>query len=64
MNHDGAVEAQLLQALAELRRSYERDAKPYIDRLVGIRSRQTPAPLLLTADQAKEFIELTMSARL
>ena len=64
MNRDGTVEAQLLQALAELRRSYERDAKPYIDRLVEIRARQTPAPLLLTADQAKEFIDLTMSARL
>ena len=64
MDLDGAVEAQLLQALAELRRSYERDAKPYIDRLVEIRSRQTPGPLLLTADQAKEFIELTMSERL
>lgn len=36
------------QALAELRKSYERAAKPYIDRLVAIKSMEPPQPFLLT----------------
>ena len=48
------------QTLADLRRSYERNAKPYIDRLVAIRAIQPPAPVALTLDQAREFIDITM----
>ena len=59
---DSAEERYLFQTLAELRRAYERDAKPYIDRLVAIRSMRSSVPLVLTLDQAREFIDITMSA--
>jgi len=55
-------EAYCYEMLAQLRRSYESDAKPYIDRLVKLKSMQTPAPIVLTLDQAREFIDFTMSA--
>ena len=50
------------QALAELRKSYERGAKPYIDRLVAINSMRPAPSITLTLDQAREFIDFTMSA--
>jgi hypothetical protein len=49
------------QALAELRKSYERAAKPYIDRLVTIRSTSSTSSITLTLDQAREFIDFMMS---
>lgn len=57
---DTAEERYCLQALAELRRSYERDAKPYIDRLVQLRSTRPVPTITLTLDQAREFIDFTM----
>jgi hypothetical protein len=39
------------QVLAELRRSYELQAKPYIDRLVAIQCLRPPPPLVLTLDK-------------
>ena len=60
---EDAEERYCYQMLAELRKSYERDAKPYIDRLVALKSMQTPAPIVLTLDQAREFIDFSMSAR-
>jgi len=42
-----AEERYCYQALADLRKSYDAAAKPYIDRLVAINSMQTPAPILL-----------------
>lgn len=53
-------EQYCLKRLAELRESYELDAKPYIDRLVNIRAMRTTAPLVLPIEQAREFIELIM----
>ena len=51
------------QMLAELRKSYELDAKPYLDRLARIKG-MSPAPaIVLTTDQAREFIELTMGTK-
>jgi hypothetical protein len=50
------------QMLAELRKSYERDAKPYIDRLAAIKSRQPAPSIVLTLDQAREFIGFTMNS--
>lgn len=49
--HRGAAmteEAYLLQCLAELREAHERDAKPYLDRLVTIQAMKTPKPFVLT----------------
>lgn len=56
-------ERYLLERLAELRKSHELAAKPYIDRLVAIRSMQTTPSITLTLDQAREFVDFTMSAR-
>jgi hypothetical protein len=56
-------ERYLLDRLAELRKDYELAAKPYIDRLVAIRSMQTTPSITLTLDQAREFVDFTMSAR-
>ena len=50
------------QRLAELRELYERDARPYIDKLVAIESMRTAPRITLTLDQAREFIDFTMSA--
>lgn len=50
-------EQYCFQMLAELRKSYERDAQPYIDRLVAIRSMRTVPSISLTLDQARAFIE-------
>ncbi len=58
-----AEERYLLDRLAELRKDYELAAKPYIDRLVAIRSMQTTPSITLTLDQAREFVDFTMSAR-
>jgi hypothetical protein len=51
------------QVLADLRKSYERDAKPYIDRLAAINSMRPAPGITLTLDQAREFIDFSMSAR-
>jgi nucleoid-associated protein YejK len=59
---ENAEERYCYQMLAELRKSYERDAKPYIDRLVAIKSTQAPS-ITLTLEQAREFVDFTMSAR-
>ena len=59
---ENAEERYCYQMLAELRKSYERDAKPYIDRLVAIKSMQAPS-ITLTLDQAREVVDFTMSAR-
>ena len=62
-DQENAEERYCLQALANLRKSYETAAQKYIDRLVRIRSLQTPAPIVLTLDQAHEFINVTMNMR-
>ena len=54
-------EQHCYQMLAELRQSYERAAKPYIDRLVAIKSMQPSPSITLTVDQAREFIDVTMT---
>jgi hypothetical protein len=36
-----------LEMLALMRKLYERDAQPYIDRLVSIKSMQPPQPMFL-----------------
>ena len=59
---ENAEERYCYQMLAELRKSYEQAAKPYIDRLVAIKSVQQPS-ITLTLDQAREFVDFTMSAR-
>ena len=53
-------ERYCLQMLAELRKAYERDAKPYIDRLIAIHSMRPSKTLVLSIDQAREFIDFTM----
>jgi hypothetical protein len=45
------------QALADLRRSYDAAAKPYIDRLVLIKSLRPTPSIVLTLDQAREFVQ-------
>ena len=60
---EDAEERYLYERLAYLRRGYELAAKPYIDRLVAIRSTRPSPSITLTIDQAREFIDLTMSAR-
>ena len=41
------------QVLADLRKSYDAAAKPYIDRLVAIHSMRQPAPMIVTVEQAQ-----------
>lgn len=53
-------ERYLYEQLAELRRSYELAAKPYIERLVRIRSLRPAPSITLTLDQARELIDFTM----
>lgn len=60
---EDAEERHCYQMLAELRKSYERDAQPYIDRLVAIKSMRPAPSITLTLDQVREFVEFTMSAR-
>lgn len=60
---EDAEERYLYDRLADLRRSYELAAKPYIERLVAIRSMRTGPSITLTLDQAREFVDFTMSAR-
>ena len=59
---DNAEERYCYEMLAQLRRSYERDAKPYMDRLVAIKSMRPAQSITLTLDQAREFIDARMSA--
>ncbi len=56
-------ERYLCERLADLRRSYELAAKPYIERLVAIRSIRPAPSITLTLDQARDFIDFKMSAR-
>lgn len=56
-------EQYCLQRLAELRKDYELNCKPYIERLTKIRAMSPVAPLVLPIDQAREFIELTMGTK-
>lgn len=60
---EDAEESYCYQALAELRRSYDAAAKPYIDRLVQIKSMKPAPRIVLTLDQACEFVDFTMAAR-
>lgn len=50
---NNAEERYLLEMLAILRESYEKMTKPYIDRLVSIRSMRPTAPMLVTRQQAE-----------
>ena len=56
---EGDEERYLYERLADLRRSYELAAKPYIERLVKIRSLRPAPSITLTLDQAREFIDFT-----
>jgi len=49
---DDAEERYIHETLAILRQSYEKEAKPYIDRLVAIRSARTPR-MLVTVEKAE-----------
>lgn len=51
------------QMLADLRQRYERDAKPFLDRLAVLKSLQPVPSTTLTLDQAREFIEFSMSSK-
>ena len=53
-------ERYLYERLADLRRSYELAAKPYIERLVQIRSLRPAPSITLTPDQARELIDFAM----
>ncbi|MFO0236421.1 MAG: hypothetical protein ACK53Z_00235 [Betaproteobacteria bacterium] len=53
-------ERYLYERLADLRRTYELAAKPYIERLVQIRSLRPAPSIKLTPDQARELIDFTM----
>lgn len=59
---ENAEERYLYDRLAELRRSYELAAKPYIERLVQINSLRTGPSITLTLEQAREFIDFEMSS--
>lgn len=56
-DQDTAEERYLLQALFDLRCAFDRDAKPYLDRLIAIRSMQRHEPLVVTMDQWREFMK-------
>lgn len=58
---DADEERYCYQMLAELRKAYERDAKPFIDRLVHLKSLEPTPRIVLTVEQAREFVEFTMS---
>jgi len=40
-------ERHLLDILAQIRRAHEEAAKPYVDRLIAIRSLRPPAPIFV-----------------
>lgn len=44
-------ERHLLDILAQIRRAHEAAAKPYVDRLIAIRSLRQPAPIVLNASK-------------
>ena len=50
---NNAEERYLRETLAILQESYSKAAKPYIDRLVVIRSTRPPAPMMVTREQAE-----------
>ncbi len=51
---DDSEERYLRETLAMLQESYAKAAKPYIDRLVAIRSLRTPQ-MFMTVEQAQEL---------
>lgn len=53
-------EMYLLQTIYDLKKSYEQAAKPYVDRLVAIRSMQQPKGIILTPDQAAAYSDVMM----
>ena len=56
-------ERYMYERLADLRRSYELAAKPYIERLAQIRSLRPAPSITLTPDQARELIDFAMGLR-
>jgi hypothetical protein len=50
----GAEEAYLRQCLAELHKSYLRDAQPYIDRLCKIIAESPIPPIMVMMDQLSD----------
>jgi len=48
-------ERYLREMLALLQESYAKAAKPYVDRLVELYSRRSPAPIIVTLDQARQM---------
>lgn len=51
-------EQYLLRCINALRLSYERDAKPYLDRLVELRNMKRP-PLVVPLEEWEKFQSLT-----
>lgn len=48
-------ERYLRETLAMLQDSYEKAAKPYIDRLVEIYAMRLPEPMIVTIEQARSL---------
>ena len=59
---DAAEERYLRETLAMLQESYAKAAKPYIDRLVALRSRSVPQ-MLVTVEQAQSLGLLPANAQ-
>jgi hypothetical protein len=55
-----AEERHCYQMLVEIRKRHEAAAKPYVDRLAAIKSAQPSPALVLTLDQAREFINISI----
>lgn len=53
MNAYDTEEQYLREILAMLRESYDKAAKPYIDRIAMIQSHRKPEPIYVTIEQAK-----------
>lgn len=51
------------EMLAILRKGYERDAKPYLDRLAKIEYAKPPRPFFLTNDQMQLIESLPQSVK-
>lgn len=59
-----AEERYLREILARLQESYAKAAKPFIDRLVAIHTLRAPAPVLVTAKQAAEWLSFRQDQQL
>lgn len=46
-------EKYLRETIASLQQSYAKAVKPYLDRLVAIERMRTPAPVIVTVEQAR-----------